>query len=44
MTGRLIEEKASLLGEELHHENFAASNGWPESWKQHFGVKFAALS
>ena len=44
VTGKLIQEKASLLSEELNHEGFAASNGWLESWRKRFGVRSAALS
>ena len=43
VTGRLIQEKAILVSKELGKDDFSASNGWLESWKQRYNIKFSTL-
>ncbi|KAK3087435.1 hypothetical protein FSP39_005881 [Pinctada imbricata] len=41
ITGRLLQEKAILLSNELGYDNFAASNGWLHSFQTRHNIKCA---
>ena len=44
LSGRQIQEKALLLSVEMGHDDFSASNGWLESWRRRYNVKWTCLS
>lgn len=45
ITGRLIQEKALMLAQEMSQDSeFKASNGWLQSWQRRYNVKSSVLS
>ena len=44
MTGRLIQEKATMLAVAMGHADFTASNGWLDSFKKRHDIKASVLS
>ena len=44
MTGRLIQEKATMLAVAMGHVEFTASNGWLDSFKKRHDIKASVLS
>ena len=43
VTGSLLQEKALLISSEMGHDNFSASNGWLESWRNRYNVSWSSL-
>ena len=44
MSGKLLQEKALLVSLELGHDNFTASNGWLESFKNWYNITASCLN
>ena len=44
MSGKLLQEKALLVSLELGHDNFTASNGWLESFKNRYNITASCLN
>lgn len=40
----MLQAEARLIAEKLHQPEFKASNGWPQSFKTHFGLKQLTVS
>lgn len=44
VSGRMLQDQAFLLAEQLGHAGFSASNGWLRSFQQRHGLHLAVLS
>ncbi len=44
VSGPLIKEKALILSLELGYDNFSASNGWLDRFRQRHNIKYSVLS
>lgn len=44
VSGKLIQEKAIIVSAELNYDDFAASNGWLESFKNRYNITASVLS
>ena len=44
VSGRMLQDQASLMAADLGHEKFSASNGWLRSFQNTHGIHLAVLS
>lgn len=44
VSGPILQEKALIFAIEMGHDDFSASNGWLQSFRQHYNISYAALS
>lgn len=39
VSGRMLQDQASILALELGHDNFTASNGWLRAFQERYGIR-----